>query len=147
MKEKMVPHGFAEFEKELHERMMVAERDIVATEMARLDVDADAVVIDGKVHRRVLRQSQTYRTSAGEIVVERTLYRDRKDEDGRCVSPMELTHGVVGDFWTPRAAQLALWVATQMTPKKGADLFERVDNMDPSKSSLDRLPKLIAERS
>ena len=146
MKEKMGPRAFADFEKELHERMMEAERDIVATEMARLDVDAEAVVIAGKLHRRVLRQSQTYMTSAGEVVVERTLYKDRTDEDGRCVSPMELTIGVIGDFWTPRAAEQALWVVTQMTPKKGAELFERVGNMDPSKSSLDRLPKLIAEK-
>ena len=146
MKEKVGPHAFAAFEKELHERMMEAERDIVAAEMSRLDVDADAVVIDGKVHRRVLRQSQTYMTSAGEVVVERTLYKDRKDEDGRCVSPMELTIGVIGDFWTPRAAEQALWVVTQMTPKKSAELFERVGNMGPSKSSLDRLPKIVADR-
>ena len=146
MKAKMGPHAFAEFEKELHERMMEAERDIVASEMARVDIDADAVVLDGKVHRRVLRQSQTYMTSAGEVVVERTLYKDRTDDEGRCVSPMELTLGVIGDFWTPRAAQQALWVVTQMTPKKGEELFERVGNMGPSKSTLDRLPKLLAER-
>jgi hypothetical protein len=146
MKEKMGPLAFAEFEKELHERMMEAERDIVAAEMARVDIDADAVVIDGKVHRRTLRQSQTYMTSAGEVVIERTLYKDRTDEEGRCVSPMELTIGVIGNFWTPRAAQQALWVITQMTPKKGEELFERVGNMDPSKSSLDRLPKALSER-
>ena len=64
---------FAEFEREVHPRRMEAERDIVAGEMARLDVDVDAVVIAGNVHRRVLRQSQTYMTSAGEVVVERTL--------------------------------------------------------------------------
>ena len=86
MRSKTGPRSFADFEREVHERMMEAERDIVAGEMARLDVDADAVVIAGKVHRRVLRQSQTYMTSAGEVVVERTLYKDRKDEDGRCVS-------------------------------------------------------------
>jgi hypothetical protein len=44
------------------------------------------------------------------------------------------------------AAQQALWVVTQMTPKNTEDLFERVGNMTPSKSSLDRLPKLINER-
>src|SRR5204863_5301836 len=115
-------------------------------EMAKLGVDADAVVIAGKVHRRVLRQAQTYVTAAGEVVVERTLYKDRTAAAGRCVSPMELTIGVIGDFWTPRAAQQALWVVTQMTPKKGEELFERVGNMDPSKSSLDRLPKILAER-
>jgi hypothetical protein len=145
MKEKLGPHGFAAFEKELHERVMEVERDLIAAEMKRFDVDADAVVIAGRVHRRVLRQSQTYMTSAGEVVVERTLYKDRKDGQSRCVSPMELTIGVIGDFWTPRAAQQALWVVTQMTPKKAQELFERVGNMDPSKSSLDRLPKLVAE--
>jgi len=143
MKDKMGPGAFAQFERELHERLMEAERDLVGAEMAKLDIDADTVVIAGKTHRRVLRQKQTYMTSAGEVVVERTLYKDRTDEDGRCVSPMELKIGVVGDFWTPRAAEQALWVVTQMTPKKGEELFERVGNMDPSKSSLDRLPKLI----
>jgi hypothetical protein len=146
VKKKASPGTFAEFERELHERMMECERDIVASEMARLDADAEAIVINGKTHRRVLRQSQTYMTSAGEIVVERTLYKDRTDEDGRCVSPMELVTGVVGGFWTPRAAQQALWVVAQMTPKKAEELFRRVGNMDPSKSSLDRLPKVIANR-
>jgi hypothetical protein len=37
--------------------------------MAKLDVDAPTILIDGKVHRRVLRKSQTYETSAGEVVV------------------------------------------------------------------------------
>ena len=46
---------------------------------------------------------------------------------------------MIGDFWTPRAAQQALWVATQMTPKKSAELFQRVGNMSPSKSGVDRL--------
>ena len=146
MKDKTGPRAFAEFERELHERMMEAERDVLAAEMVKVDVNVPAIEIAGKTHRRVLRQSQTYMTSAGEVVVERTLYKDRTDEDGRCVSPMELTLGVIGDFWTPRAAQQALWVATQMTPKKSAELFERVGNMNPSKSSVDRLPKLLSER-
>jgi len=140
------PRAFAEFERELHERLMVFEREIIGAEMAALDVDAPAVVIEGKVHRRVLRQSQTYLTAAGEVVVERTLYKDRTDDDGRCVSPMELLLGVVGEFWTPRAAQQALWVVSQMTPKKAEELFERIGNMQPSKSSVDRLPKLLSER-
>jgi hypothetical protein len=140
------PGAFAEFERELHERVMAFERDVVAEEMAKLDVDVPAVLIDGRVHRRVLRQSQTYMTAAGEVTVERWLYKDRADGEGRCVSPMELTLGVVGGFWTPRAAQQALWVVSQMTPKKAEELFERVGNMEPSKSSIDRLPKEVSAR-
>jgi hypothetical protein len=146
MKEKKGPAAFAAFERELHARLMEVEREVVAAEMAKLDVDAEAVVIAGKVHRRVLRQSQTYLTAAGEVVVERTLYKDRTDAEGRCVSPMELTVGVVGDFWTPRAAQQALWVVTQMTPGKAAELFDRVGGMAPSKTSLDQLPKRVGAR-
>jgi hypothetical protein len=145
MKEKAGPQAFADFERELHRRFLEAERDVIADEMARFDVDTDAVLVEGKLHRRVLRQKQTYETSAGEVIVERTLYKDRTDAVGRCVSPMELTLGIVGDFWTPRAAQQALWVVTQMTPQKGAELFERAGNMTPSKSSLQRLPSLVAD--
>ena len=145
MKDKIGPKAFAEFERELHERVMQLERDVVASEMVKLDVDDDTVIIAGKVHRRVLRQSQTFMTAAGEVSVWRTLYKDRGDDEGRCVSPMELTIGVVGGFWTPRAAQQALWVVTQMTSKKAEELFARVGNMDPSKSSIDRLPKLVSE--
>lgn len=146
MNGKTGPRAFAEFERDLHARLMEVERDVIAAEMRKLDVDADAVVIDGKVHRRVLRASQTYMTGAGEVVIERNLFKDRSDREGRCVSPMELQLGIIGDFWTPRAAQQALWVVTQMTPKKSAELFARVGNMEPSKSSIDRLPKIVAEK-
>lgn len=82
MRSKTGPRAFEDFERELHARMMEAEREILVGEMARLDVDADAVVIAGKVHRRVLRQSQTYMTSAGEVVLERTLTRTGRTRTG-----------------------------------------------------------------
>jgi hypothetical protein len=31
---------------------------------------------------------------------------------------MALTLGIVGDVWTPRGTQRALWVVTEMTPKE-----------------------------
>jgi len=146
MGDKTGPKTFADFEREVHERLMEVERDVIAAEMVRLDLDDDAVVIEGKTYRRVLRQSQTYITAAGEVAVERTLYKDRTDGEGRCISPLELSLGIVGGFFTPRAAEQALWVVTQMTPQKGEELFKRVGNMAPSKSSLDRLPKLVSKR-
>lgn len=145
MNGKTGPRAFADFERDLHARMMEAERDVIAAEMVKLDVDHDAIEVGGKVHRRVLRRTQTYMTSAGEVAIERNLYKDRRDEEGHCVSPMEMSLGIVGGFWTPRAAEQALWVVTQMTPRKADELFERMGNMTPSKSSLDRLPKEVSE--
>jgi hypothetical protein len=146
MEEKFAPGGFEEFETKLHEKMQALERDMIADVMAAADVDADAIEIEGKGYRRVLRSAQTYMTSAGEVVVERWLYRDRADDTAPCVSPMDLRLGIVGGFWTGKAAKVGLWVVTQMTPKKAEELFERVGNMDPSKSSLDRLPKALSAR-
>src|SRR5262245_5867373 len=104
MKEKFTAGSFGEFETELHRRMLELERDLIAEAMRAADVDADAIEVDGKVHRRVLRSAQAYMTSAGPVNVERWLYKDRSDEDARSVSPMELRLGIVDGFWTEKAA-------------------------------------------
>jgi hypothetical protein len=44
------------------------------------------------------------------------------------------------------AARQAAWVVSQVTPQIAEQLFARVGNMTPSKSSLDRLPKVLADR-
>jgi len=146
MKRRYGPGEFEAFEKKLHERVMELERDVLAQEMAAADVDAEAIEVEGKTLRRVLRSSQSYMTAAGEVVVERWLYKDRSDEEARCVSPMEALLGVVEGFWTPQAAKQGAWVVTQMTPQKAQELFQVVGNMAPSKTSLDRLPKALSER-
>ncbi len=137
---------FYDFEKELHARLMEAEREIVGGVMSASDVDADAIEIEGRVHRRVLRSAQIYMTAAGPVNVERWLYKDRRDPTAHALAALDLKLGIVEGFWTTRAAEQASWVVTQMTPQKAEDLFVRVGNMDPSKSSLDRLPKALGER-
>ena len=144
MRRKLTPGWFEDVETELHQKVMELERDLTAEIMAAHDVDAGAVEIEGKAHRRVLRAAQTYVTKAGPVVVERWLYRDRDDDEAKSVSPMERRLGIVGEFWTPMAAKTALWVVAQMTPQKAEELFKRVGGMAPSKSSLDRLPKIVS---
>ena len=137
---------FYEFEKTLHDRLLQAEREIVADVMGASDVDADAIEIEGRVHRRVLRSKQTYMTACGEVAIDRWLYKDRTDPTAHALAALDLRLGIVEGFWTQRAAEQASWVVTQMTPQKAEDLFGRVGNMGPSKSSLDRLPKALGER-
>jgi hypothetical protein len=146
MRDKYTPGWFAEVETELRKKMLELERDLTAEIMAAHDVDAGAVEIAGKAHRRVLRAAQTYMTTAGPVTVERWLYRDRDDDSARSVSPMELRLGIIDGFWTAKAAQQALWTVAQMTPQKSEEAFQRIGSMSPSKSSLDRLPKLVGER-
>jgi hypothetical protein len=140
------PGSFADFEKELHAKVMEFEREMIAAEMARADIDAGAIVVEGITYRRVVRCEETYFSAAGPVRVERTLYKDRTDEAGNAISPMDLQLGVVEGRWTPLAAQQAMWVVAQMTPLLAEELFARVGNMTPSKSTLDRLPKALSAR-
>lgn len=146
MKHQRPGSGFAEFERGLHGKMMELERSILAEELARADVDQEQVWIEGVPHRRVLRAEETYMTAAGEVRVMRTLYKDRTDPDAQSLCPMELRAGILEGFWSPVAAEQSLWVVAQMTPQMGQELFGRIGNMTPSKASLDRLPKRVAER-
>lgn len=136
---------FNRFEVELAERLREVGREALAHEMKKADVDADSIVIEGVVHRRVLRGTETYMTTMGPVEVERTLYKDRTDPGARAVAALEKRLGVIGGFWLQQAAKQAAWVVSHMTPRTSEELFERVGNMQPSRSSLDRLPKQINE--
>ena len=131
------------FEQELHAVFAAAEAEAVAEELGRFDVDLPAVEIEGVVYRQVLRCEQTYMTAAGPATVMRSLYRTAGE---RTVSAMELRAGIVEGYWTPRAAQQAAWVVAHLVPQEGEELFGRMGGMSPSKSSLDRLPKLLSAR-
>jgi hypothetical protein len=137
---------FEAFEGRLHRQLQEVERELLAEDLGRADVDAEGILVEGTAYRRVLRAEEVYMTAAGPVRVERTLYKDRTDEGERALVPMELKAGIVGGFWTPLAARQAAWVVSQMSPQMSEELFARVGNMTPSKSSLDRLPKLLADR-
>jgi hypothetical protein len=135
--------NFEGFEAELHAVLMDAECEILAEELQRLDVNRAQLLIDGQLHHRVLRSSETYTSAAGPVKVWRTLYRRGREA---AVVPLELRAGIVGGQFTPRAARQGLWAVAHLTPQEAEDLFREVGNMSPSKSSLDRLPKQCSIR-
>ena len=142
-----VPKDFGAFERDVHARVMAVEREILAAELASADEVSSAVEVNGIVYRRVLRSASTYFTASGPVNVERSLYKDRTDEASPAICPMELRLGIIEGRWTPLAAELAVWVVSQMTPGLAEELFSRVGNMTPSKSTLDRLPKRLLAAS
>jgi len=135
--------GFEELERELHALFVEAEREVLADELERLDVDVPYVEIEGRKHHRVLRSSETYTSAAGPIAVTRTLYRAG---EGKTVVPLELRAGIVEGHWTPRAARQASYLVSQLTPQECEATLRELGNMAPSKSSLDRLPKGLSAR-
>lgn len=133
------------FERQLHALFAAAQCEALGEEIARFDINAAVLRIDGVPHRQVLRCEETYVSAAGPVRLERSLYSTRQSGE-RAVCPMELRSGIVEGRWTPLAAKQATWVVSHLTPQEGEDLFSILGSMSPSKSSLDRLPKQLGRR-
>lgn len=135
---------FESFEQTLHRYFVAAEREALGQELARFDLDAPQVEIDGERYDQVLRCETTYTSAAGPVRVERSLYRHSSDDRASC--PLELRAGIMEGRWTPQAAKQATWATAHLTPQEGEELFELLGNMTPSKSALDRLPKGLSQQ-
>jgi hypothetical protein len=134
---------FERFEREVHGVFQAAEREVLAEELARLDVDLPFVEIGGVRHHRVLRSTETYLSAVGPLRVERTLYRAGH---APAVVALDRRAGIVEGHWTPLAARQAAFLVAHLTPQEAEGVLAELGNMRPSKSSLDRLPKRLSAR-
>lgn len=134
---------FEHFEHELHKKMMAIEREILTEELARYDVEAEQIEVGGVLHRPTLTSSETYLSAAGEITVERHLYRPA-GRGSRSICPLELQAGILRGYWTPRAARQAAFAMAHLTSGDSQTLFRELGGMQPSRCSLDRLPKELS---
>jgi len=132
--------GPPDFERELHEHVMAIERELLKEELARYDVTAKQIEVDGVMYRYTVTSSETYLSAAGHITVTRNLYRP-SGRGSKSICPLELRTGIIRGQWTPRAARQAAFVMAHLTPGNSEALFDELGSMRPSRSSLDRLPK------
>jgi hypothetical protein len=135
--------GLEAFERELHAQVLAVERELLAEELARYDVVAPQVTVNGVTYGQPMEATATYLTAAGEVTVNRHLYRPA-GRGTRHICPLELQAGILEGFFTPAAARQGAYVVAQLPPASGAALFAEVGNMFPSASSLARLAQGVA---
>ena len=99
--------GFEEFERELHEHVLAVEREILAAELARYDVAAEQIEVGGVVYHAVWVDTETYLTAAGEVQVERHLYRPA-GHNAKSLCPLEMRVGTLA----PALQVQVSWAAT-----------------------------------
>ena len=80
--------SFEDFEREIHRLFQDCEREVLAGELARYDVEASYVTVEGVRYRKALRAAETYVGQAGSLRVERNLYHPVGG--GRTLCPLEL---------------------------------------------------------
>jgi len=131
------------FEREVRQLVAEVEQEVVAEGVSQFDIDAPVVAVEGRLYTQVFRGPKCYLSAAGEVRVERSLYRAKPGEKAIC--PLEMQAGIVDGYWTPLAARQGVWVTAQLPPGEGEALFRELGHMGPSKSSLDRLSRELGE--
>src|SRR5712692_2468502 len=139
--EAMMP--FETFEVELGKAVRGLENELKSADLARYDVEADAVLVDGKAWRKCLEQQpKTSRSASGPLTVAHTLYRPA--DGGKCIGPLELRAGIIGGLYTPVLARQVAYLMGHMTSEETSQVFTELGISGPSRSSCDRLPKLLS---
>lgn len=139
--------AYASFECELHDHLMALERELLAAELRRYDVEDKEVDVDGERYRRVMMSGKNYLTTAGEVRVQRHLYRRvGSSSDERCICPLDYRVGIIGGYATPRAARQMSWVTAHLPPRTAAEFFAEMGGMKPSHTTIDQQPKTISAR-
>ncbi len=134
-----------QYERELHERMMDVECELMGAELSRYDVSVEQIEVEGEIYRPTLTSTETYLSGGGLVKVERHLYRP-SGRGSKSICPLELRAGIVAGYFTPRAARQAAFVTAQLPPGESAALFAELEGMRPSRASLDRLPKTLSAK-
>jgi hypothetical protein len=134
---------FERFEHELHEHITTLEREMLTQELVRYDSAAEQIEVSKVTYTQTLTSSETYLTAVGPVTVERHLYRPA-GRGSRSICPLELRAGIIGGYWTPRAARQAAFAMAHLTALDSEALFAELEGMRPSRPSLDRLPKELS---
>ena len=141
LQESFANSSFEETENALHSAFMVAERKTIEKALSQHDINVPVINVDGKAYRQIIRSEKTYTSAAGPVRIKRTLYRGKGETNTIC--PLDISTGMIEGQWTPRAAKQALYAVSQLTPYEAEGLFKELGMMQPSRSSLDRLPKKL----
>jgi hypothetical protein len=140
------PEAFERFERALRAQVAEIEREALREVLLAATVDLAEVWIDGVHHRRVLRSTATYATTAGPVSVARTLYVRSGTKAGKAICPLELRMGIVRGEYTPWAARQMVTLMTTTSSAEAEGIFREMGVFHPSRANLDRLPKELSAR-
>jgi hypothetical protein len=128
---------YARVEREVGERAAEVERAAHESVLASLDVDAPSVVIDGRIYTQVHRTEGRYYTLAGDVVIERSLYR--AERNGKVVDPISLRIGAIEGGWLPETATACAHLIQQNPSREAEQTAHRLGRLPYSRSSFERV--------
>lgn len=134
---------YGEVESALGEAAARVERASHQAVLQALDVDREAVEIEGAKYRRVGRSPATYYTLAGAVVVERSLYREVGQRNAKVVDAVSLRAGVVAEGWLPRTARAMAHEVQKGTSREAEASARELGRLPYSRCSFERVAHAV----
>ncbi len=142
-----VRHGdFAQTEAKLASLTAKVEAEATGCILASLDVDAPVIRVEGRRYRCIGIEPKTYRSLAGEVTVQRHLYRAADLRNGPLLDPIAVRVGMVGGCWLPGAAKAMAHGLAMVTSREAAQSMAQVGRLPYSRSSFERVGHLVGEQ-
>lgn len=138
--------NYGSFERVLGEKLFEVERRAHEASLSALDVNAPKVVINGRLHARVLENVETtFMSQAGEVPVSRSLYRPSGERNAPTVDLVALRAGAVDGRWLPTTAQEMAFDVQQLTSREAEINGSRRGRLPYSHSSFEHVAHLVGE--
>ena len=141
------PGEFRDAERRVRSLAGAVERAATASVLEQYEIDAEQVVHDGRIWRRMKEASAaTYHGMAGPMRVERRLYRQIGVRNGPTIVPLELRAGIVESLLTPEAAQSTADLMQKMTSREAEDTAGRLGVLGLSRTTMARTAEAMGRR-
>jgi len=140
------PIDYAQFQREIADKLGEVERRADEAALAALDVDAPKVLINKVLHTRVVRSATSFMGLAGPARVERTLYRRVGERNAPVVDPVALRAGAVLGEWLPATAREMAFELQQRTSREAEASGKRLGRLPYSHASFERVAHEVGER-
>lgn len=131
--------NYSKFEDTLRDKVGAVERAAHEAALNALEVDEPRVRIDGVEHVRVGRFATTFKSQAGEIPIERPLYRRAGTRNGPTVDLIALRCGAVAGVWLPGTARAMAYLLQQGTSREAEQTTREMGRLRYSRSSFERI--------
>jgi hypothetical protein len=136
---------YGALERSIAERVSEIERQSHKELLSTLDVDSPFIEVKGTVYCKVGRYEAPYHCQAGDVKVERNIYREVGTRSGKTVDPVSLQAGVVGDGWLPGTARVMSFMLQQGTSREAAATSSELGRLPYSKSSFEEVGHQVGE--
>ncbi len=136
---------YADTERAIAKQTAAVERAAHAEVLRALDVDAPRIRVRGALYASFRRTPGTYFTMAGEVKVERTVYRQVGVRNGPILDPIKLRTGAYGRGWLPLTAQCMANDIQRGPSRDAADAARQTGRFPYSRASFERVAHHVGE--